>query len=640
MDLARRFRGSERLPSRIPRRIHLGCATLLLFLAALAMPLSAHAAPWDFSVFTALAGISYTHGFVEGITSEPREFAGGAAVGDYNNDGYLDIYVVRGNVGPNLLYKNKGNATFQEVGAAAGVALTNTRGCGPTFADLNGDGWLDLVVGGVEGTSPAVFKNNGNGTFQNITATCGITYSGDTYSISLADYDRDNDLDIFMTHWGEAQFTGGHLWRNNGNLTFTDVEQDAGFFLFGDALFDYSYTANFADINSDSWPDLLLTSDYHNSEIYMNDGDGTFTCTTTPVISDDNGMGAAAGDFDNDGHLDWFVSGKSAPPGTAKLLDAETGNRLYRNTGNGTFEDRTDSAGVRVGYWGWGSSLADFNNDGHLDIYQTNGTTLVTGYYQDRSKMFISTGLATFTELGDSLNVDDNAQGRGVSAFDFDRDGDLDIFVACNSQSPILYRNRGGNARNWTTIKLRGLPPNSEGIGARVSVTTASFTQMREMRVGSNYVSQDPAEAHFGLGTAPIISEIRIEWPSGQIDIFNNIPVNKYLVFNESGMTSVLPQTPGSPEPIVSLDGSWPNPVTNAATIRYSVTGSAPVTLRVFDVAGREVRTLVDGTHAAGPYTAIWDGRDASQRDVAAGVYFYRIESPGARESGKITVVR
>ncbi|MFN0152268.1 MAG: FG-GAP-like repeat-containing protein [bacterium] len=607
-------------------------------LSALATP--AFADPWDFSYFGPNAGITYSHGFVEGPISESREFSGGAAVGDYNNDGYLDIYVVRGNIGPNLLYKNKGNATFQEVGAAAGVALTNTRGCGPAFADLNGDGWLDLVIGGIEGTAPAVFKNNGNGTFQNVTATCGIAYAGDTYSISFTDYDRDGDLDVFMTHWGEPQFSGGHIWRNNGNMTFTDVELEVGFGAFGEDIFDFTWTANFADVNADRWPDLLLTSDYHNSELYLNDGDGTFTDVTTPVISDDNGMGASVGDFDNDGHLDWFVSSKSAPPGSAKALDTETGNRLYRNLGNGTFEDRTDSAGVRIGYWGWGTTLADFNNDGHLDIYQVNGTALVAGYYQDRSRMFVSTGMNTFTELGDSLNVDDNGQGRGVSAFDFDRDGDLDIFVANNSQPATLYRNRGGNARNWTTIKLRGLGANTEGIGARVRVTTPSTTQIREIRAGSNFVSQDPAEAHFGLNSATVMTEIRIEWPDGQVDIFNNIPANKYLVFDQSGMTSVLPPGTDALGPVVSLVGVAPNPAIDASTIRYRVNAQSNVRLRVFDVAGREVRTLADGTHAAGPYAATWDGRDASQRDVAAGVYFYRIESAGTGESGKITIIR
>ena len=201
----------------------------------------------------------------------------------------------------------------------------------------------------------------------------GTSYEVQTIAAAAADYDRDGDLDLFTARWGTldggaeangAPHPASHLWRNNGDLTFTAIDQMAG--LAGLQTFpDNTFTPNFADINGDGWPDLLVVADFGESRVFLNQRDGTFRDATTDVISERNGMGAAVGDYDNDGDLDWFVSGISDPNGIPEGNWGANGNRLYRNRGDGSFDDATDEAGVREGYWGWGSCFADFDNDGY-----------------------------------------------------------------------------------------------------------------------------------------------------------------------------------------------------------------------------------------------------------------------------------
>ncbi len=300
------------------------------------------------------------------------------------------------------------------------------------------------------------------------------------------------------------------------------------------------YTPTFADINNDGWLDLLVAADFSTSQVYINDQDGSFTLVTdNEIITDDNGMGAAAGDYDNDGDIDWFVSSIFDPRGIPNdvIPGANTGasgNRLYKNAGDGTFEDVTDAAGVKIGGWGWGSCFADFNNDGWLDIFHVNGyvTANFTNnavFLTDGSRFYISNQDGTFTGREQELNFSDTGQGRGIVCFDYDLDGDIDVFVANNQQAPALYRNDGGNDQNFLTIKISGEDLNSEAIGARVYLTTGEITQMREIYAGSNFISNNPSEAYFGLGDYTVINELRVVWPSGEEKVLTDIPANQML---------------------------------------------------------------------------------------------------------------
>jgi len=333
------------------------------------------------------------------------------------------------------------------------------------------------------------------------------------------------------------------LWHNNGDGTFTNADTEVGidWRTFGTMLTNLSQ--NLADVNNDSWPDLLVASDFRTSRVLMNDGGGRLlNVTDVDVITDENGMGSAVADYDNDGDLDWFVTSIWDPvKGDSNW--GESGNRLYRNRGDGSFEDATDAAGVREGFWGWAACFADFNNDGHLDLFHVNGFSENTGtrfkgkydvWRTDPSRLFIANGDGVFTERSVELGIDDRGQGRGTSCFDFDRDGDIDILVANNQQPPKLFRNDGGNhLGHWLDVRLRGRPPNTEAVGARVYVTNRGVTQMRELHISDNYSSQDPVAVHFGLGDATTIDRLQVAWPSGTTNVTERVVLSQSIVLEE-----------------------------------------------------------------------------------------------------------
>jgi len=483
-----------------------------------------------FTDVTNQAGFNYEHGYIGGPSDEPRAVTGGVAAGDYDGDGHVDLYVVRGNIGPNLLFRNKGDGSFQEVSAAAGVALDGEMLSGPIFFDYNGDGHLDLLTGGLEGTKPHLLRNRGDGTFQDVTTASGITAGGDTFSVTAGDYDRDGDLDLFLGHWGTGIPRDSiHIWRNNGDGTFTGQE-DAEIGITGFEVFDYSLGPNFADINNDGWPDLVISCDFGTSKIFINQGNGTFLNTTTTVISDENGMGSTVADYDHDGDLDWFVSSIWDPDGIPQGHWGVTGNRLYRNRGDGNFDDVTEQAGVRIGWWGWGSSFADFNNDGHLDLVNVNGFVGPTAseFWEDPTRLFMANGDGTFSERSQEAGIVDRAQGRGVVSFDFDGDGDLDLFIANNSGPPKLLRNDSKTSGGFLRVRLDAARLNA--LGTRIYAETNGVTQMQVISAGNNYVSQQPHEVHFGFGQSTVVDQLRIVWPDGQEQTLVNIPVNQSLV--------------------------------------------------------------------------------------------------------------
>lgn len=497
----------------------------------------------SFSNVAMAAGLTYQHGFT--AFSPSTEAVAGVAVGDYDADGWLDLFIAQGDTGTNLLYRNltgsAGNYSFTDVAAAAGVAgAVQDKASGPAFADYDGDGDMDLFVGSVEYSEFRVFRNDG-GNFVDVTAAAGLAGIVRENNVSLAfgDYDQDDDLDLFIAHWtftqnelppGSPQF----LWRNNGDGTFTDVSDET---FMSDAVlrgnYDYSFTPTFADIDSDGDSDMLLVADNYSSEVILNNGHQggglyTFTRVTNDnVITDQAGMGSAVADFDNDGDLDWFVSSIEE-----QAQGGLNGNRYYENTGNGLFADRTTAAGVRSGFWGWASCAADFNNDGHLDIFHVNGISSNGGtddFTTDLSRLFMADGDGTFTEMSAELGIVDRDQGRGVVCFDGDQDGDIDIFVANNEDTPSLFRNDGGNTFNWMNVLLAAAAPNTGAVGARVYVSVDGVTQMREVTIGNNYVSHNPLEQHFGLARAAQAASIRVVWPDGTQSERSNVTANQRI---------------------------------------------------------------------------------------------------------------
>ena len=510
----------------------------------------------EFTDATDASGISFQRGYLvpSGESdykqdADAREFCGGVAAGDYDNDGLVDLFIVRGDMGPNLLYRNMGDNSFEEVAAQAGLAYTksateNYAHSGPGFADMDGDGDVDLFIGGIAGAPAKIFRNNGDRTFTDVTEGSGLAAINARYTLSSAfgDYDRDGLLDMFLSHWGtprdfdaQPNLSTENLWRNDtqdGVIRFIDVSRSSGIAPsivdddpqtdtgFGPG-YDYSFSPTFARITNDLEPDLVIASDFRTSRFYVNNGDGTFKdATDRTVLIERNGMGSAVGDYDGDGDLDWFVSSIWTDPDEDGEQEFKVGNRLYRND-NGEFTDVTDEAGVRDGSWGWGSCFADFDNDGHLDLYHTNGWPAGTFephlFHVDPSRLFMSSGEGQFLEQAQRAGLIETERGHGIVCGDFDNDGDVDIFqMHRNEQNAgTLWRN-DTNVHNYLRVKLNGRAPNTAAAGARIMVTANGEEQLREIIIGSNFTSQNPLVQVFGLGSNAQ-ADLTVEWPDGQI---------------------------------------------------------------------------------------------------------------------------
>ena len=465
-----------------------------------------------FSNVTEAVGLCYEVPGDEPAT-EIEELGGGLALTDFDRDGRLDLYVAYGQQRLGELFSFDGAAFNKRESSGIVPSAMDIAGY---FVDVDGDGWKDFVSAQEAGAE--VFMNDGDGRFVPGENATNIDNDRATFSMAVADYDLDGDLDIFFAHWGTG-YTGGqqeYLWENRGDGRFADVSYrvPVASSVSGNRLeSEYSFTPVFADFDDDGDPDLLMANDFESSQVLMNAfGGDLFLDLTSDEISDENGMGNAVTDYDRDGDLDWFVTSIYDPD----VPTNGSGNRLYENAdGFGGFIDVTEDAGVRIGHWGWGACFADFDNDGHMDIFHTNGHREQgrPQFRTDPSVLFMSNGDGTFTDKATELGVVHTDQGRGVVCTDYDGDGWVDILIANNGKSPTVFRNGHDNGNHYVAIDLVGLDGNPEAIGAKVRVTTASGTQFQEVQLGNGYLSHGPATLHFGLGEDDDITAVDIVWP-------------------------------------------------------------------------------------------------------------------------------
>ena len=527
---------------------------------------------------TAGSGLAYQVGYTRPalLRREDLDFQvtlntiGGAAAGDCDDDGDVDLYVTYGNTGganggggPNRLYLNQlieqGNGLlFEDIAAEAGVANSrsdgkgNDRHSGPAFADMDGDGDLDLFLGGLFGDPSKIYANDGTCHFADVTSSSPdleAMRAPHTISAGFGDYDLDGDLDLFLTHWATPDRlyeTGGrrsletdHFWCNESGrsgIRFVNCSEESGIsnvvwdtrnypgtlnFPFSAQDFDFTFTPTFARINDDAWPDLLITGDFGTTQFALNYGDGTFRSLDNPILREAQfGMGSALGDIDNDGDLDWFVTSILGP---GNDIIQPHGNRLFTNNGGPSlFTDATAQYGVANGSFGWAACMVDFDNDTDLDIYHTNGygmrfLTEFDRYETDASRLFVMTDAGTYSDDAQSMGLAVTTSGRGVVCADFDHDGDIDVLELTDARpvSPRLWENRAAaEGRHFLRVKLVGLPPNTQAAHARLYARIGDMMQMREIQIGSNFTSQNPTVQIFGLGAATHVDALVVEWPA------------------------------------------------------------------------------------------------------------------------------
>ncbi len=548
------------------------------------------------------AGIAHQHHKpildrkIDNIMSWMTTVGAAAAAGDVDKDGWVDLYVTNSKKGePNFLYLNNGDGTFRDVAREAGLAEMNGdygTSMDAVWGDFDNDGWIDLYL--VRWGRDSLFRSNGPGVDGKITFTevseklfrrrdgsAGIDWANGNAAIFF-DADRDGRLDIYVGNyfkevdlWNledtrimhddfERARNGGHnfFYHQQADGTFVETAAELG-------LDDPGWTlaVGSADLDGDGWQDLYCADDFGPDQLFLSNGDGRFRNATEAAIGFDTkkGMNVDFGDFNNDGWLDIYVTNIT----TAEYL--QEGNMLWYNQGRGntdelTFTDISLEAGAYDGGWGWGAKFFDYDHDGDLDIVSANGfisageesywydlaswtvdgedstdATLwpaigdrsFSGY--ERTRLWRNDGLYSFTEESRATGLDSTSDGRGIAVLDYDNDGDLDLFIANQGQPAHLYRNDQQSSHHWLMVALETDPEagvNRDGIGTRVTVQTADGILVRERDGGNGYSAQSDPRLHFGLGDAQV-EFLEVRWPDGSLQILEDVEVDQLITVRQ-----------------------------------------------------------------------------------------------------------
>ncbi|HEV7681592.1 MAG TPA: CRTAC1 family protein [Pyrinomonadaceae bacterium] len=548
------------------RTIWFLCLVALLPVVQIISQTKAQAPVVQFTDVTQKAGITFKH-----VSSPEKKYivesmSGGVALLDYDNDDYLDIYLVNSLTADmvkanqktrSALYHNNRDGTFTDVSDKAGVGDIGW-GMGVAVGDYDNDGFDDIYVTCLGPNH--LLRNTGKGTFTDVTQTAGVGDPRWSTGAAFVDYDNDGKLDLFVSNYVDfdvnnlpefgkgrsCQFkgipvqcgprglkgAGDSLYHNNGNGTFSDVSKKAGV---ADADGYYGLGVICSDFDEDGLVDIFVANDSTPNFLWHNNGDGTFKdigfASGTAVNengSEQGSMGVTLGDYDHDGKLDLFVTN----------FDDDY-NTLYHNDGRGSFTDvsyATKVAAVSLPYVGWGTKFFDYDNDGWVDLLVINGHVYPQlPSYKQRNLVHHNDRDGTFSEVGAQLGPPflEKRTGRGAAFGDLDNDGDVDVVINNLDGAAQVLLNAGGNSNNSVLIKTIGVKGNRDGIGARVSVTSGDLKQVEEVYSGATYISQNDLRLHFGLEKRTKVDLIEVRWPNGAIEKITGAGVNKILTIKE-----------------------------------------------------------------------------------------------------------
>jgi hypothetical protein len=510
----------------------------------------------------------------------------GIAIFDYDNDGWPDIFIVNGTTlegfpegkaPTNHLYRNNHDGTFTDVTVKAGLSATGW-GQGVCVGDYDNDGWEDLYI---TYYGKNRLYHNQNGVFTEVAEKAGVAGAGKAWGTGCAfvDYDRDGHLDLMIANYVDFDLSTAPapgdrpscmwkgvpvmcgprglaaakniLYHNRGDGTFEDVTKKAHI---DQTDGHYALSVSTFDFNDDGWPDIYVACDSTPSILYRNNRDGTFTdiaVTAGAAFNEDGreqaGMGSTIGDYNGDGRLDIFKTNFSDDTST-----------LYRNNGDGTFDDVTSAAGLGLytKYLGWGTMFFDFDNDGWPDLLLVNGHVYpevdkqhLGSDYEEPRILYHNLGNGTFADISADAGpgITAHASSRGVAVGDLWNDGKMSAAISNMNAAPSLLVNQVHSANHWISVRTVGTKSNRDGIGARISVKVGARTLVDEVRSGSSYSSNSDMRVHFGLGSATKVDFVQIRWPSGLVERFANVPVDSIQTLKEESGSAVAAKEQKAP---------------------------------------------------------------------------------------------
>ena len=567
-------------------------------------PVSSHAQSIRFEDSSELAGVQTLAG------------AYGIAVADYDKDGWDDIYIGTEN-GQSVLLKNLQNGTFANVTERSGVQVAGTV-ANPLWGDINSDGYPDLFVGKLSAdVSCQLFLGSSEGIFTEVTEFSGIDISDDIGSATFGDYNLDGRIDLFIATRGSEDYLFENI-HDGASVYFKDISQRAGV---GGESFAVPMQATWVDYDNDFDLDLFALHDGNlQSRFYKNSSFLPLieVSSSSKLRVARSSMGVAWGDYDNDGWQDVYIT------------NIDQGN-LFKNLGNGRFEDVTIESGSGLNGMSWGVVFVDFDNDGDEDLFIGN-----TFDFDGRHSFLYENDQGTFTNIARDAGVALNTNTFGVATGDFNRDGLMDLIVADDSGDNRLLLNRASQNNHWAQFTLKGDVFNPMAVGATLFVYAGEHMYTRSVYAGSSYRSQVSPTVHVGLADAALIDSLYIHWGPEETEVYYGVDVNKsYEIVQNRPLRVEIDANEHSAVPGRLDVSAFPNPFLSQTTFNILIPLSSRARLDIYDTMGRKVNTVLDKILPPGEHRVSFNAEALS-----AGMYFYRLTSESSVQTGSLLLVR